>query len=48
MDGSVDPVYQDRPCATVAIDAARRFTGKAVIEHKDCKPDEEAFMRGSG
>ncbi|HEX3456632.1 MAG TPA: hypothetical protein VHR97_01640 [Candidatus Baltobacteraceae bacterium] len=31
--------------ATVAITAAKRLTGKAVIEHKDLRPEEEAFMR---
>lgn len=34
--------------ATVAISAARRLTGKVVIEHKDVTPDEEAFMREFG
>jgi hypothetical protein len=34
--------------ATVAISAARRLSGRAVIEHKDCTPDEEAFMRELG
>ena len=32
----------------MAINAARRLTGKAVIEHKDLKPDEEALMREFG
>jgi hypothetical protein len=31
--------------ATVAINAARRLQGKAVIETTDLKPDEEAFLR---
>lgn len=34
--------------ATVAVKAARRLSGKAVIEHRDLKPDEEAFMREFG
>jgi hypothetical protein len=34
--------------ATVAIKAAQRLSGRAVIEHKDLKPDEEAFLREFG